>query len=39
MGPEIFLGVVCGECCRRNHEKVAGKVMKTTKKKGGKRTK
>jgi len=35
MGPEIFLGTVCGNCCRKNHEKVAGKI-KTAKRKGKK---
>ena len=25
MGPEIFLGPVCGACCRKNHRKAIGK--------------
>jgi len=36
MGPEIFLGTICGNCCRKNHEKAVGKI-KTTKR--GKRKK
>jgi len=36
MGPEIFLGAVCGDCCRKNHEKIAGGKVKTAKRKGKK---
>ena len=25
MGPEVFLGPVCGACCRKNHRKAIGK--------------
>ena len=27
MGPEIFLGPVCGDCCRANHAKVTGRKL------------
>jgi len=25
LGAEVFLGPVCGKCCRENHKRVAGK--------------
>lgn len=34
LGPEVFLGVVCSACCRKNHAAVMGRRVPQSKKRG-----
>ena len=34
LGAEVFLGPVCGKCCRANHRKVTGRGRRKARKGG-----